>query len=84
MGSRRNELNMHLNERLVKIYENRTFVLLISGLILLTLCIILFVQIVTYKLRIRKSSLRICICFIILAVAGIVTGISSLGGFNHE
>ena len=54
MGSRRNELNMHLNERLVKIYENRTFVLLISGLILLTLCIILFVQIVTYKLRIRK------------------------------
>lgn len=26
MGSRRNELNMHLNERLVKIYENRTFV----------------------------------------------------------
>ncbi len=26
MGSRRNELNMHLNERLVKIYEKRTFV----------------------------------------------------------
>lgn len=25
MGSRRNELNMHLNERLVKIYENCTF-----------------------------------------------------------
>lgn len=25
-GSQWNELNMHLNERLVKIYENRTFV----------------------------------------------------------
>lgn len=41
-------------------------------------------MIVTYKLRTRKSSLPICICFMILAVAGIVTGISSLGGFNHE
>lgn len=56
--------------------------LLISGLILLTICIILLVQIVTYKLR--KSSLPIYICFIILAVADIVTGISALGGFNHE
>lgn len=59
-------------------------ILLVGGLILLTICIILLVQIVTYKLRTRKSSLPICICFMILAVAGIVTGISSLGGFNHE
>ena len=54
--------------------------LLIGGLILLTLCLVLLVQIATYKLRTRKSSLPICICFIILAVADIVTGISALGG----
>lgn len=58
--------------------------LLIGGLILLVLSIVLLVQIVTNKLRTRKSSLPICICFMILAVADIVTGIPSLGGFNHE
>ena len=55
--------------------------LLIGGLILLTLCIALLVQIVTHKLRTRKSSLPICICFMVLAVADIVTGISALGWF---
>ena len=54
---------------------------LIGGLILLTLCIILFAQIVTYKLRIRKSNLLICIYFTLVAVADIITGISALGGF---
>lgn len=59
--------------------------LLIGGLILLVLSIVLLVQIVTNKLRTRKkSSLPICICFMILAVADIVTGIPLLGGFNHE
>ena len=58
--------------------------LLISGLILSTLCIILFVQIESYKLRIRKSGLLICICPVSLAIADIITGISALGGFNHE
>lgn len=53
--------------------------LLIGGITLLVLCLVLLVQIVTYKLRIRKSSLPIYICFIILAVADIITGISALG-----
>lgn len=53
---------------------------LIGDLILLTICIILLVQIVTYKLRIRKSNLLICICFALVAVADIITGISALGG----
>ena len=53
---------------------------LIGDLILLTICIILLVQIVTYKLRTRKSSLPICICFMLLSIADIVTGISALGG----
>lgn len=55
--------------------------LLIGGIALLVLCIALLVQIATHKLRTRKSSLPICICFMILAVADIVTGISALGGF---
>lgn len=59
-------------------------ILLVDGSILLTLCIILFVQIASYKLRIRKSGLLICICLVSLAIANIVTGIPSLGGFNHE
>ena len=58
-------------------------ILLVGGLILLTLCIILFVQIVSYKLRIRKSGLLICICLVSLAIADIITGISSLGGFIY-
>lgn len=53
---------------------------LIGDLILLTICIILLVQIVTHKLRTRKSSLPICICFMLLSIADIVTGISALGG----
>lgn len=57
--------------------------LLISGLILLTICIILLLQIVTYKLRTRKSGLLICICLVSLAIADIITGISSLGGFIY-
>lgn len=56
-------------------------ILLVDGLILLTLCIILFVQIATHKLMSNRSSLPIYICFIILAVADIITGISALGGF---
>lgn len=56
-------------------------ILLVGGLILLTLCIILFVQIATHKLMSNRSSLPIYICFIILAVADIITGISALGGF---
>ena len=59
-------------------------ILLVGGLILLTLCIILFVQNASYKLRIRKSGLLICICLVSLAIADIITGISALGGFNHE
>lgn len=55
--------------------------LLIGGIVLLVLCIALLVQIATHKLRTRKSSLPIYICFIILAVADIITGISALGGF---
>ena len=58
-------------------------ILLVGGLILLTLCIILFVQIASYKLRIRKSGLLICICLVSLAIADITTGISSLGGFIY-
>lgn len=58
-------------------------ILLVGGSILLTLCIILFVQIVSYKLRIRKSGLLICICLVSLAIADIITGISSLGGFIY-
>ena len=57
---------------------------LIGDLILLTICIILLVQIASYKLRIRKSGLLICICPVSLAIADIITGISALGGFNHE
>lgn len=56
-------------------------ILLVGGLILLTLCIILFVQNATHKLMSNRSSLPIYICFIILAVADIITGISALGGF---
>ena len=56
-------------------------ILLVDGLILLTLCIILFVKIAFYKLRMRKSGLLICICPVSLAI---ITGISALGGFNHE
>lgn len=59
-------------------------ILLVDGLILLTLCIILFAQIASYKLRIRKSGLLICICPVSLDIADIITGISALGGFNHE
>lgn len=59
-------------------------ILLVDGLILLTLCIILFVKIAFYKLRMRKSDLLICICPVSLAIADIITGISALGGFNHE
>lgn len=55
--------------------------LLIGGIVLLVLCMALLVQIATHKLRTRKSSLPICICFMILAAADIVTGISALGGF---
>lgn len=58
-------------------------ILLVGGLILLTLCIILFVQNASYKLRIRKSGLLICICLVSLAIADIITGISSLGGFIY-
>lgn len=58
-------------------------ILLVGGLILLTLCIILFVQNASYKLRIRKSDLLICICLVSLAIADIITGISSLGGFIY-
>lgn len=59
-------------------------ILLVDGLILLTLCIILFVKIAFYKLRMRKSGLLICICPVSLTIADIITGISALGGFNHE
>lgn len=58
-------------------------ILLVGGLILLTLCIILFVQNASYKLRIRKSGLLIYICLVSLAIADIITGISSLGGFIY-
>ena len=58
-------------------------ILLVGGLILLTLCIILFVQNAFYKLKIRKSGLLICICLVSLAIADIITGISSLGGFIY-
>jgi len=58
--------------------------LLIGGITLLVLCLVLLVQIATHKLMSNRSSLPIYICFIILAVADIVTGISTLGGFNHE
>ena len=58
-------------------------ILLVGGLILLNICIILFVQIASYKLRIRKSGLLICICLVSLAIADIITGISSLGGFIY-
>lgn len=55
--------------------------LLIGGITLLVLCLVLLVQIVTHKLMSNRSSLPIYICFIILAVADIITGISALGGF---
>lgn len=58
--------------------------LLIGGITLLVLCLVLLVQIATHKSMSNRSSLPIYICFIILAVADIVTGISTLGGFNHE
>ena len=58
--------------------------LLIGGITLLVLCLVLLVQIATHKLMSNRSRLPIYICFIILAVADIVTGISTLGGFNHE
>lgn len=58
-------------------------ILLVGGLILLILCIILFVQIASYKLRIKKSDLLLCICLVSLAIADIITGISSLGGFIY-
>ncbi len=55
--------------------------LLIGGITLLVLCLVLLVQIASYKLRIRKSGLLICICLVSLAIADIITGISALGGF---
>lgn len=57
--------------------------LLIGGITLLVLCLVLLVQIASYKLRIRKSGLLICICLVSLAIADIITGISSLGGFIY-
>lgn len=57
--------------------------LLIGGIALLVLSIVLLVQIASYKLRIRKSGLLICICLVSLAIADIITGISSLGGFIY-
>ncbi len=55
--------------------------LLIGGIALLVLSIVLLVQIATHKLKSNRSSLPICICFMLLAAADIVTGISALGGF---